>query len=57
MFFRTRYQKLGGHYHVRVFSSKTANGTFAKLGDLTMDEKDWPAFQTAFKAEHLEEPT
>lgn len=42
--FRVRYRKLGGHYHLRIFSARTRESTFAKLGDLVMDEDDWDAF-------------
>jgi hypothetical protein len=42
--FRVRYQKLGGHFHTRVFSAENPRGTFAKLGELTFDEKDWASF-------------
>jgi hypothetical protein len=55
--FRTRSQKLGGHYHVRVFSAKASNYTFANMGTLVMDESDHAAFVARFRAEHLpEEP-
>lgn len=43
--FRVRYEKLGAHIHCRVFSASNPSGTFAKLGDLTMDEKDWDSFR------------
>ena len=43
--FRIRYQKRGGHIHCRVFSASNPSGTFAKLGDLTMDEQDWDSFR------------
>lgn len=42
--FRVRWKKLGGHYHLRVFSGTTPEGTFAKLGELALDERDWQAF-------------
>ena len=40
-FFRVRYRKQGGHYHCRIFSSSSRNGTYAKLGDLVLDKDDW----------------
>ena len=43
--FRVRYKQLGGHIHCRVFSAENPFGTFAKLGDLTMDERDWDSFR------------
>jgi len=38
---RIHWQKCGGHYHCRVFTSPIANGTFAKNGDLVFDEREW----------------
>ena len=43
--FRIWYRQLGGHIHCRIFSAENPSGTFAKLGDLTMDEKDWESFK------------
>lgn len=43
--FRIRWQRRGGHIHCRVFSAENPSGTFAKLGDLTMDERDWEGFK------------
>jgi len=43
--FRVRYELLGGHYHLRVFSANNPSGTFAKLGDLVMDEADRDSFK------------
>ena len=52
--FRVRYCKCGGHIHCRVFSARNPSGTFAigeltmwdeKLGELTMDERDWDSFR------------
>lgn len=42
--FRVRYEKRGGHIHCRVFSAENPSGTFAKLGELVMDERDWQSF-------------
>lgn len=55
--FRTRARKLGGHWTVRVFSAPRPDHTFAKLGELTMDEDDYREFCTKFRAEHLPEET
>lgn len=41
MIMRIRYQKLGGHYHCRVFTAPSENQTFAKVGELLFDERDW----------------
>jgi hypothetical protein len=43
--FRVRWRVLGGHIHCRVFSAENPSGTFAKLGDLIMDERDWNSFR------------
>lgn len=37
---RIRWRKLGKHYHCRVFSGIEGQ-TFAKLGELVLDEDDW----------------
>jgi hypothetical protein len=50
--FKTRAELLGGHYHVRVYSAKRPDHTFACLGTLVMDEADYIAFSTALKATH-----
>jgi len=42
--FRYRYTKAGGHYHIRAFSG-VINQTFAKMGDLVMDERDFARLQ------------
>jgi hypothetical protein len=43
--FRMCYSYVGRHYRCRVFSASNPSGTFAKLGDLVMDEKDWDCFR------------
>jgi hypothetical protein len=53
--FRTRTEKRGGHWHVRVFSAKRDDLTFAKLGDLVMDEADYARFTQLFPAHHIQE--
>lgn len=45
MYWKFKYKLLGGHYHVSVFTSKLENGTFAKLGDLVMGEKDFESLE------------
>ena len=53
---RVRYEKLGGHYHCRVFTAKLANQTFAKNGDLVFDENEWEDIpQIMSGAEFIEE--
>ena len=42
---RIRFKKLGGHVHCRVFTAKTADGTFAKNGELVFDEQEWQDIQ------------
>ncbi len=41
MVMRWYYRQLGGHIHVRVFTGKAKNMTFAKCGDLTLSIKEW----------------
>ena len=53
--FRTRARKMGGHYHVAVFSAPSSLRTFAKLGDLVMDEEDYRALKLSLKGDHIEE--
>jgi hypothetical protein len=38
--FRVRWQRLGRHYHLRVFS-RAPDRTWALLGSLILDEGDW----------------
>lgn len=42
MVMRIRWQKQGGHVHCRVFTAPTVVHTFAKVGELVFDEKEWP---------------
>ena len=57
-YIRIRWQKLGGHYHCRVFTTQNYNGTYAKCGDLTFDEREWPEVQDKLsRAEFMEEGT
>ena len=53
---RIRWTKLGRHIHCRVFTAKTADGTFAKCGELVFDEEEWPEIARLFRnAEFLED--
>lgn len=55
--FKTRSEKLGGHWHVAVFSANGPQYTYAKMGDLVMDEDDYINFLSAFKATHEKRET
>lgn len=46
MYWKFIYRLLGGHYHVSVFTSLNQDGTFAKLGDLIMDERDFSSLKS-----------
>jgi len=46
---RIYYQKLGGHYHCRVFTSMAPALTFEKSGDLVFRESEWDAIQHVWK--------
>ena len=52
MVFKTRAEKLGGHYHVQVFAASNYSQTFADIGTLVMDEDDYDSFIINFKAMH-----
>lgn len=49
--FKLIAEKFGGHYYISVFSSPAWNQTFAKLGELTMDEKDYASFKEALNSQ------
>jgi hypothetical protein len=49
MIFKARYERLGSHIKVTVFSATAANHTFANIGSLTMDERDWESFRRSIK--------
>ncbi len=51
--FRTKAEQIASHYYVTIFSAKASHLTFVCLGELTMDEHDYPQFKEAFRAEHL----
>ena len=38
--FKIRYEQRGGHIHMRVFSAKSPNMTYAKMGDLCCEAGD-----------------
>lgn len=40
-YIRIRYKKAGGHFHCRVFTTQTQNGTYAKCGELVFDEREF----------------
>lgn len=40
-YIRIRWKKLGGHYHCRMFSTQTKDGTYAMNGELVFDEREW----------------
>lgn len=45
--FRIRHERRGGHIHMRLFSAKQPNMTFAKLGDLCCAEGEFLDLQLA----------
>lgn len=45
--FRIRHVKLGGHVHMRVFSARSPNMTYAKLGVLCCSEEEFKDLQYA----------
>jgi len=53
--YRVRYKHAGGHIHMRVFSRRKGQETWAKCGDLVIDETEWVSLVQTFKAEFLEE--
>jgi hypothetical protein len=40
-----RYEKQGGHYHLKVFTSHETDKPFAGVGELVIDEKDFEALR------------
>jgi hypothetical protein len=38
---RLRWQQLGGHIHVRVFTATSFTGTFEKVGDMVFTIEQW----------------
>lgn len=47
-YIRIRYEKAGGHYHCRLFTTQTKHGTYANCGTLVFDEDEWPDIVSAF---------
>lgn len=45
MIFKFRAKKMGGHFHTSVFSALSEDYTFAKLGDIVLDERDYAALK------------
>lgn len=45
--FRIRHEKRGGHVHMRVFSARSPNMTYAKLGDLCCSQEEFEDLQRA----------
>jgi hypothetical protein len=43
MVIRVRYRPIAQHVHCRVFIASAPHLTFTKVGDLIVDERDWPA--------------
>lgn len=55
--FRTVGEKLGGHWHVRIFAAERPDRTFACIGTLVMDEDDYNWFTALFACEHKTKET
>ncbi len=56
MIIKVRYEKLGGHYHCAVFSTKAEWRTFEKCGDLVFRDHEWDEVrQTLFQHDIVEE--
>jgi hypothetical protein len=47
--FRLRWEKRGGHVHMRVFSAERAGATHGKNGDLVFREAEWESFLRCFQ--------
>lgn len=47
--FRLRWQKRGGHIHVRIFASAKENATHAQNGMLLFTEQEWESFLRCFQ--------
>ena len=50
---RIRYKKLGGHIHCRVFTAPWPDQTFAKVGELVFDEREWPDVRDMLRTAQL----
>lgn len=53
MIIRIYYEKLGGHYHCRVFTGLTLTSV-AKSGDLVFRENEWDQFRIAMSKTDIE---
>lgn len=49
-FIRIHYKRFGGHYHCRLFTTQTKDGTYAKCGDLVFDEHEWADIKNKLSA-------
>lgn len=49
MVMRLRYEKRGGHVHVRLFTARAPGLTFANCGELCFDEQEWPEVRSTFE--------
>lgn len=54
MVFKIKYKQLGGHIHMRVFSAKQHNHTYAKLGDLCCAEEEFAELRAAMSSVDFE---
>lgn len=52
--FRSVAERLGAHWHVAVFSARSKDHTFAKLGNLVMDDHDYQWFTALLACEHIQ---
>jgi hypothetical protein len=43
MVIRVRYRPIAQHMHCRVFTASAPHLAFTKVGDLIVNEHDWPA--------------
>jgi hypothetical protein len=50
---RMRFKAMGGHIHVRVFTSHDGHN-FAKNGDLVFDEDEWRVVSERFRHINVE---
>lgn len=48
MIFHIRWRLLGGHYHCRLFGSKSLRHTFALYGNMIIPAAEWEGFKKAF---------
>lgn len=54
-YIRIRYQKQGGHYHCRLFTTQTEHGTYANCGSLVFDEREWPDIKAMIQGEWIDD--